>query len=247
MIGDGAGHVAGVMAQAHRRGASMVRHPLRGELGPGNALHAFHGADREAFEIEDRPLFDVQFDVGMHLRVAARRRPRIADPFQAVPDGLAVDADHGQRLLQRQPADVDQAAHHVGIEARAFLVGEEGHSQRTARHDLRLVERLDDFQAGQHTEVAVEAPAGADRVDVRACHHRRARLDTLAHADHIADRIDRDCKPQFAHPADDPVATSTVFGREREAIHAAPGDRANFPERLDARRQAIRIDAQVMR
>ena len=58
-------------------------------------------------------------------------------------------------------------------------------------------------------------------------------------------RIDRDGQPQFAHPADDAVAPGAVFGRERQAAHAAAGNRAHRAKRIDARRQAVRIDAQV--
>jgi hypothetical protein len=70
-------------------------------------------------------LLDVQLDKAVHLRRSHRRPTGIADALQLGAHGGAVV--HGpdcQRLLQRHAAHHHQTAHHVGLKACAFLVGE---------------------------------------------------------------------------------------------------------------------------
>ena len=63
-----------------------------------------------------------------------RHRPGVADARQLVAEsGAVVDGRDVERLLERHPADVHQAAEHVGREAGAFLVGEERRPPRRAR------------------------------------------------------------------------------------------------------------------
>ena len=107
------------------------------------------------------------------LSAPGSARAGIADAAQLVADRNAVLVGGGIGLVQPEPAGVDQAAHHVGLEARALLVGEEGDGDRPARRDLGLVQRAHDFEAGQHAVIAVVAAAGAHRVDVAAGHDRR--------------------------------------------------------------------------
>ena len=101
-----------------------------------------------------------------------------------------------------------------GCEPGAFLVGEVRDGHRVLRADAVLFERLDHLEAAEHAEVAVEAAARADRVDVRPHHHRgERRVDAGADADHVADRVDRDRETEVAHPADHEVAAER--GRRR--------------------------------
>ncbi len=84
--GDTGGHVAGVMAERHRRGTGVVRLPGDAQLCPGDALHAGDDADVDALVLEDRPLLDVELDEGVRHEARARRRSPVADPLELLAD-----------------------------------------------------------------------------------------------------------------------------------------------------------------
>ena len=71
--------------------------------------------------------------------------------------------------------------------------------------DTVLSERLNDFQPGQDTQVAVVAPAGSDGVDVTTRHGRRAFEAARAYRDHVADPVDGDVKAEVPHPGNHQV------------------------------------------
>jgi hypothetical protein len=56
----------------------------------------------------------------------------VADAAQLLADGGAVDAADRAGLVERERAGIDQAAHGVGLEAHALLVGE-GDQRRRGR------------------------------------------------------------------------------------------------------------------
>jgi hypothetical protein len=124
--GDAGRHVAGVVAVVHRGGAGVVGLAAHGELGPGDALDARHRTDVDALRLQHRPLLDVQLDEGVGRGARQGSGPPVADAVELRPEDRAVDGDHVERLLERHAAGVDQAAQHVGWEAGALLVGEEG-------------------------------------------------------------------------------------------------------------------------
>ena len=224
----------------------MVRLAGQGELGPRNALHAFDRADGEAFRLQRRPLLDVQLDIGVDVGAADRRRPAIADAVEFFAGDFAVDADRGQRRLERHRAGEDQAAEHVGLEARAFLVGEEGDGERPLGDHAGVVERLDHFEPAEHAERAIVMAAGRHGVDVAADHHRRAVLLAAPQADDVADRVDGDREPQLAHPLDDQVAARLVGFGQRQSANAAVGPRPFSRQPLQARDQPRAIDPQIL-
>src|SRR5262249_53140365 len=104
----------------------------------------------------------MQFEIGVRLEPARLRLAGIADATQLLAEGRAVDAAKGISVAERQPADVDQAAHGVRRKARALLVGEGDKRQRPARGNARIVERLAGFESGEHAIEAVVAATGAD-------------------------------------------------------------------------------------
>ena len=124
---DLGGSQAGVVAHRRGRRASVVRLAGDHDLLPGDALHASDHPDGDTALLEDRPLFDVQLDVRMGGRPGAGVRALVADAGRPSPT-RAVDANRVERGLERQPAGVHEAAHHVGREAGTFLVREEGDS-----------------------------------------------------------------------------------------------------------------------
>ena len=145
--------------------------------------------------------------------------------------------------LDPSPAGIDQAAHGVGLEARALLVGEGDERQRPARGGTSVVRRLAGFEPGEHAVKPVVAAAGSDCVDVRAEHHRRHVLVPAAHADDVADRVDGDLEPELAHPMHEQVAPGAVLVSEHEPAIAAARERPDAVEGLEPAEQAVAVDA----
>ena len=145
----------------------------------------------DALGLQHRTLLDVQLDVRGRRQARAGQRPGVADALQLVAQAGAVDGPQVERLLERHAAHVDERAEHVRREAGALLVGEEGDRQRAGGLDAGLLQGLDDLEAGQHAVVPVVAATGADGVDVRADHHRRALAD-VPQPDDVADGVDGD-------------------------------------------------------
>ena len=69
----GGGHQR-VVTDAHRRGAGVVLHAVDRQPRPRDGHDALDDADREPFLLEQRPLLDVQLEIGAQ-RAAARRAP----------------------------------------------------------------------------------------------------------------------------------------------------------------------------
>ena len=179
--GDLGGDVAGIVAHAHRRRSGVVRLAGERELGPGNALHAFDRADGEAFGLQHRPLFDMQLDIGMDVRPADRRVAGVTDPRrirrrQTAPS-IAIVASASS---SDKRAGKDQAAEHVGLEARALLVGEERDGERSSGDDAGIIRAFRSPRGPARTpSAAVVAAAGAHRVDMASGHDRRSVLAAL--------------------------------------------------------------------
>jgi len=62
-----------IPAQAHRRGPGVCRAAGERQFGPRDPLHPFDDADRDAGVLQDRALFDVQFDERVRERGAGCR------------------------------------------------------------------------------------------------------------------------------------------------------------------------------
>ena len=168
----------------------------------------------------------------------------IADAAQLIAHRAAVLVGGGIGLVQPQPAGIDQAAQHVGLEARALLVGEERHGDRPARRDLGFVQRPHDLEAGQHAVIAIVTAAGAHRVDVAAGHDRRQVLRSGAQADHVADGVDADVEPERLHPAHDQIAADPVFVGERQPGAATTLDGTDPSQFIQRAQQAPFVEPQ---
>ena len=161
----------------------------------------------------------------------------VADRVELVADHRAVDPDRVECGLERHATHVGERAHHVGGEARPFLVGEEPHRDRTGGDEPGGGEGLDDLEPREHPEVAVVATAGGDGVDVTAGHdgcERRVAARWGPGGDDVADRVDRHVEPEVAHPPDHEIAPGAVGGGERQAGTAVGSlDRPDRGERCE--------------
>ena len=187
----------------------------------------------------------MQLDVRVRHLARAGRRAEVADAVELVAEAGAVDGDGVVRLLHAHAVGVDEAAEHVGGEAGALLVREEGDGERAARGDAGSGEALDHREPAEHAEVAVVQASGAHGVDVRAGHHRRARLAPGAHADHVADGVDANVEVEVAHPPDHEVAPLPVVIRERQARTPATVEPTDLAQLVQAGDEPIDIDPEV--
>ena len=73
----------------------MVGYAQHRELGPGDALHTFNGANREAFGLQHRALFHMQFHIGVNLWLASGRCSRVAYAPKTVAHTGAINARSG--------------------------------------------------------------------------------------------------------------------------------------------------------
>ena len=242
--GDARRGVERVVAVADRGGAGVVGLAGDGDLVPGDALDLGDRADRVALLLEHRALLDVELDEGGRHLAGAGRGAGVADGLELVAEAGAVDGDDVEGLLHRHAADVDEAAEHVGGEAAALLVGEEGDGDAVLGLDVVVDERLDDLEPGEHAEVAVVDAAGAHGVDVGAGHHRRARATAGAGGHHVADGVDGDVEAEVAHPGDDEVAAVAVGLGEGQPAAAAVARAAHRAELAEPAQEALAVDPQ---
>ena len=188
----------------------------------------------------------MQFDEGGGLEVTAGGGALVADPFELLLDRASVRVLLAEHLVERQPSLVHGAAHHVGREAHALLVGEEAHRDRPGRLDLGLVQARDDFEAGQDAEVAVVEATGAHGVDVRSGQNGRCVLATLADPDHVPDPVDLDGEPEAAHPLADEVAPGAIRIRQGQATDASTGKGTDLAQLGQGAVQSGGIDSQAL-
>ena len=199
---------------------------------------------RDALVLQHRALLDVQLDERVRRRARHGHRAGVADPFELVADSCTVDADRVECVLDPQPTDVDEAAHHVGREPGALLVGEEADGDRAAGFDAGPLQRLDHLQPGEHPEVAVVATAGTDGVDV-GTHHHRCAFAGPPRGDHVADAVDRHVEAEVAHPGHHELAPGAIVVAERQAAASATLDRTDLGQRFQTLEQAVDVDPQA--
>src|SRR5262245_53628217 len=231
-----------IVPQMHRRRAGMAGAAGDGDLGPGQPGDTFDRSDSAVFVLEDRTLFDVQFEVSMWPEPAGLDAPGVADALELLPYAPSVDPANRVGVRKRKTADIDQAAHRVRRKARAFLVRESDERQRPAGDVVHIVQRLARFEPGQDAIEAVIATAGRDRVDMRPEHHRRGVRTAGADADDVANGVDGDGKGELAHPFDKQIAPGAILVAKCEATIAAAWQGTNPVEHRKPLEQSIAVD-----
>ena len=106
-----------------------------------------------------------------------------------------------------------------------------------------VVQRADHFEAGEHAEHAIEAPAGRYRVEMAAeCDCRCCVVAALAAEEHVADRVLLEAQVQLVAPSQQQRAGFGVLGRERETATAAFRRRADAGDVHDGLPEAVGVD-----
>ena len=242
-----AGDEPGIPPHRDGGGAGVRGRADEGEGQPLEALHVFDDADGAALAFEDGSLLDVQLEVRLHGQADEIVFAGVGDQVHRLADRDAVAIRTLPCLLRRQVAPEHEAAHHVGREARPFLVGERDDAQRRARGHLRLVERLDRLQRAQHAEGAVEAATGGDGVYVRPGQDERAGLAAGPDTEEVPDAVDAHRQAKLAHARLNVVASALVHLAERKAADAAVSEGANARERVEVLLETGSVDRYRLR
>lgn len=219
--------------------------PVRVSSSQQIPLDAGHGAEAAALALQHRSLLDVQFEIGMRRQEARLLRPVIADALQLMAEHGAVGVLLGMGSVDAHAAGPDIGTEHVGMEARALLIGEGDHRHVAFRRHSGIAQRRQHLDAADDAERPVEASPGADRVDMRAHDHRRPVLLALQDADDVADRIDPDVEAERSQLADQPISSLLVLIRQRQPPAAALRRRADPRQGRQPREQALAVDPQV--
>jgi hypothetical protein len=205
-----------------------------------------HHADIDAFRIQQRPLLDVELEVGVELASAHGRAAGVADAVELVAEAPALVVAALEHPVDRVHAGKGAGGDHRRREARAFLVGPVHDLDGAPRFHLLFVQSSDHFQAGQDADDAVVAPAVHLGVEMAAHHDRgQRRVLTLSSRKNIADAVDRDGAASLAAPGDELVAHLAVGVGERDAGEAAGAADADLGGALDRAPVTLRIDLQI--
>ena len=203
-------------------------------------------ANRLALRLQDRPLFDMQFE---HRVDFARADLFIAHPanarqFLAKSLAVRITARFGV-VFGMQPGKHARGEHGRG-EPCALFIGPVGHNNRVFGLNAQIVQAAHHFQSAQDAQHPVIAPAGGLGVQM-AAHIDRQRLGVGActGGKHIAHRVHPHCHVGITAPARKQVAALAVSIGQGLAVVSARNAWADLGHLVQAVPKARRIDAQV--
>src|SRR6266567_5325263 len=139
----------GVMTRLHRRRAGVRILTGPAAVVPALPERAGHYADHLVFPLEDRPLLDVRFEVGVHSALADGCATGIADVMKRFTERDAIDIALGEKIVEREDSGEGAGSAHGRNESGAFLIGPYRNTNRLLRHDAGAVERAQHLQSGE--------------------------------------------------------------------------------------------------
>ena len=220
--------------------------PGQGDLVPSLALSVGDDADLLVLGLQDRPLLDVIFEIGVHLARAHLLLAHPADALQFVAEALALQVGAPIGIVERQFAREHAGRQHGRRKARPFLVRPVGHHDGVLGADGEVVERARHLQARQNAEHAVELAARRLRVEMRAdIDRQRVRVRAGARHEHVAHAVDAHLKPRRLAPAPEQMAALIVGVRQRLAVVAPRNARPDLRHLHQRIPQTVRVDAQI--
>ena len=214
------------------------------DIGEDRVVAVGDGADGDAGFLQQRALFDVQFEIGIDGAATDGVVAVVADAPEFVAEAASGAVGGGMGLGEGEHAGEDRGAHQAGGEAGAFLVGPVDDFQGASCGDAGFGDAAHGFERAEHAERAVEFAARRLGVEVAAEHHRgEAGVAAFAAGEHVAHGIDGDRQAGLAAPIGEQVAGIAVAVGQAHAVDAAMrqgGDRAGGHE---VGPQAFAVDA----
>ena len=235
-----------VPAQIHRRRAGMRGLALERGAHSAHRIAAGDDADIAPLGIQDRTLFDMQFEIGVDLARLAGAASVIADALQFVAEPGAVIADQVMDPIHRIFADETARRDHRRREPGTFLVGPVHDDDGAFGDMVRLVQGANDLQPRQNARDAIEATAVYLGVQVAADQDRRqAVIAACPPREDRAAFIDFHAEPRILAPGHELVAHFLVGIRQRQTRQAARPSLADPTRGFDGLPEAVQIDAAV--
>jgi len=206
-------------------------------------------ADVLAFGFEDRPLFDVQFEHGVHL-VLAGTDFLVAHPADAL-QFIAERFSFGIFTVVGPVLGVDTCKDAGGKHRRCvactFLVGPVGNDDRVPRLYSQIIHGAHQFETAEDAEHAVIFAAGRLGVEMRAdINGKGVRIGSGTGHEHVAHCVDRHGHASFLAPFLEQLAAFRVLVREGLAVVAAGNTRTDLGHLHETVPQTVRIDPQVL-
>ena len=204
--------------------------PMMTRVVPDLCLCTRDDADLLALALQDRPLFDMQFEIGIGREGLRRvRRPcSRCCPARRRPTRHPRRAAHRSCRGDRSPAQMPEPISERP-KRRAFLVGPVDQFDRRLGGDVEVGQRAHHLEPGDHAERTVElAPVGWLSRWLPSSTGRRCRVAALAAGEHVADGVHAHGQAQRLAPAAEGVAALPVDIGERQAPHAALGRGADL-------------------
>ncbi len=109
-----------VTPQRHGCRAGMAGKSDDRSIVPDDTLAAIDHTDGLVFRLEDRALFDVQFDERAQLELADRLGAAITDAVERLSHADALGIDARENIVGGEIAGVNRRGHHRRLEARAL-------------------------------------------------------------------------------------------------------------------------------
>ena len=214
--------------------ARIDPHPHRGrprvrvltgqrDFQPPQTLPVGDDANILALGLQNRTLFDVQFQHRMHLAGANLFGPFPTNTLQFLAKDLAVHVAAALGIVLGMDPGKDARSEHGRCKARAFLIGPVGHHHRMLGLDAKVIHRPHHFQGPQNPKHPVIFPAR--RLGIQMAAHidrQRRRVRSGARGKHIAHRVHAHGHARRFAPTLKQVATLAIGVSQGLAV-AAPG------------------------
>src|SRR5262249_5761653 len=148
-----------VSALIHGRGSRMCGIAGDIDMHAVNGVAARHDAEWNAHALENWTLFNVDLEIRIERTLADRGSAGIADLAEVVAKCEALVVDLLQYELHGQATGERGRSHHGRLKSGALLVRPADNLQRSACCDAAIVQRPENFQAGQDAQNPVIAAA----------------------------------------------------------------------------------------
>ena len=245
-IDDPRGADQGVFACRRRSGAGVAVLTDRHRVVPDLALRASDDADALFLTLQDRSLFDMQFEIRIRLERSRRFRSAIADAVQGGLHCHALGIRQAVSLIQTEHAGPDAGAHQAVAEATAFLIGPVDQLNGGLGDDAQIVQAAHHLQPGDHAQRAIEFSAGRLAVQMAAEQHRRSGwIAAGAASKHVADRVHPHRQTKRLTFRAEPVPAAFVHVGQGQPPDAALRGGADFGEAHQRVPEALAVDALI--
>ena len=217
------------------------------DLCPAQPLAMGDNADILALGLQDRPLFDMQFEKRVHLARANLFLAAPSDPRQLVAKALSFGIGARIGPVLRVHARKDTRTQHRGGKTRALLVGPVGGDDGVFGADAQVVQGADHLQPGQNPQHPVIFAARRLGIQMRAhIDRQRIRVSARSHGEHVAHLIQPHGTARRLAPILEQRAAFAILIRQGLAVIAARHAGADLGHLHQTVPQPVAVDSEIL-